>query len=379
MPQMMITRLPILDRYILRQVAVTTAVITVSLTLLVWISQSLKLVDFIINRGIPLNTFFYLAVLALPGLLPTLLPLTCFASILFVFHRKNADSELIALHACGFPQAMIGRMALAFSALLCLFSFLLTLHFAPKAQIAFKDLQFKLRNDYSITLLEEGVFTEIGRNITVFVRERDAEGGLLGILVHDSRDKDRPITILAERGLLQLRGGSPMISVGNGSRQMIDKKTGEVAMLYFDGYTLDLSQIMSEQELQRDPDPKELPLRALFNPDPKLNERTKLRYASIAHQRLISPFLIVTFGLIALAAFRDAQSRKQAQLKPLLFAIAAVVILQAVMLALFNAIGNSSPPWHWLLTATSYILPLAVCAACVHWLGLNWRKLKNPG
>ena len=51
-------------------------------------------------------------------------------------------------------------------------------------------------------LLQEGVFTHISDDLTVYVRSRDPDGTLRGILVDDGRDKNAHATILAESGRL---------------------------------------------------------------------------------------------------------------------------------------------------------------------------------
>ncbi|MEJ0070490.1 MAG: LptF/LptG family permease [Pseudomonadota bacterium] len=57
-----------ITRYILRQLALSTALVVVTLTAAIWLTQSLRFVDWIVNRGLPLSTFAYIAVLVLPEL-----------------------------------------------------------------------------------------------------------------------------------------------------------------------------------------------------------------------------------------------------------------------------------------------------------------------
>ncbi len=354
-----------IDCYLLRQVAIAAGVITLSLTFIVWITQSLKLVDFIVNRGIPASTFIYLAFLTLPGLLPVILPLTVFAAVLFVFYRMNADSELVIMHSGGFSSSQIGKSSLIFAMAATLFTYSLTLHFAPMSYKAFKNLQFTLRNDYSLTLLEEGVFTQVSKGITVFIRERKNDGSLHGILVHDNRNIYQPITILAESGYLTLDQGSPVISVTKGSRQVVNTKTNSLSMLYFDSYTLNLNQLMNSEAATRTADAKEMSTADLLNPPPQLDERTQLRYQSIAHQRIISPLSILAFTLIALVAFRNCLTRRQGAATRLLITIGVVIGLQGLFLVLYNAMGIYSGHKHTAIVAINYLLPVLTIGYCM--------------
>ena len=50
------------------------------------------------------------------------------------------------------------------------------------------------------------------KGLTVFIRQMGNDGQISGILVHDSRDAKRPITYIAQRGVLaQTPAGSRLI------------------------------------------------------------------------------------------------------------------------------------------------------------------------
>ena len=98
----------ILDRYILRQSLSIMLFVTAALSAAVWLAQSLRLVDLIVNRGLSAEVFLYLALLILPRFLDIVLPIGAFIAVLFVFNRLTAESELVVMRAAG-----IGPFALA--------------------------------------------------------------------------------------------------------------------------------------------------------------------------------------------------------------------------------------------------------------------------
>src|SRR5580658_4877402 len=55
-----------LTRYILRQCIAVMVFVTAALCAAVWLAQSLRLVDLIVNRGLSAEVFLYLALLILP-------------------------------------------------------------------------------------------------------------------------------------------------------------------------------------------------------------------------------------------------------------------------------------------------------------------------
>ena len=77
-------RLSSLDRYILRQCLSVTLFVTAALSAAVWLAQSLRLVDLIVNRGLAAEVFLYLALLILPRFIDIVLPIGAFIAVLFI-------------------------------------------------------------------------------------------------------------------------------------------------------------------------------------------------------------------------------------------------------------------------------------------------------
>src|SRR3546814_6353737 len=87
--------MPWISRYILGQLAMATVFVTVALTFAIWLTQSLRLIDYIVNRGLPASTFLTFVGLLLPSFLGVVLPVATFVAILFVYHKLAMDSELV--------------------------------------------------------------------------------------------------------------------------------------------------------------------------------------------------------------------------------------------------------------------------------------------
>ena len=58
-----------LTRYVLRQLLVGMVLVTIGLTGIIWLSQSLRFVEMIVNRGVTGGMFLYLTMLLLPNFL----------------------------------------------------------------------------------------------------------------------------------------------------------------------------------------------------------------------------------------------------------------------------------------------------------------------
>ncbi|MGH6913415.1 MAG: LptF/LptG family permease, partial [Geminicoccales bacterium] len=71
-------------RYLLWQLTLPALLATLAFSGAVWLSQSLRFVDLIVNKGLPITTFLYLTLLLFPSLLLVILPFALFCAVLFV-------------------------------------------------------------------------------------------------------------------------------------------------------------------------------------------------------------------------------------------------------------------------------------------------------
>jgi len=324
----------------LKQVIVMTVFITVVLCFAIWLTQSLRLIDLIINRGLPLSLFLYMAMLLLPRFLTIVLPIAVFCATLFTYNRLSADSELVVLRAAGLSQMSIARAGLIAGALVSVAMALLNLYLLPVSYREFKDLQYSIRSDYSNILLQEGVFNSIGDGITVFIRERDAAGELHGILVHDGRDAARPVTMMAERGALVRSGEGPRVILLNGNRQFVDRDKGELSLLYFDRYVVEISGGEAPSRA-RYRDPRERFLGNLLapggSPDDKRN-RNKL--IAEGHNRLATILLPVTYSAAGIAILLSLQFSRRGQTPAIAAAVGLIALIAVAQVGFHNLAGR---------------------------------------
>ena len=161
----------------------------------------------------------------------------------------------------------------------------------------------------------------------MYVRARDQDGTLRGILVEDDRDPSSHATILAERGHLSATSNTPKVLLDNGSREDIDPKTGRLDVLTFAQDTVDLATA-SKGDDQRLRDVNEMSMHELLNPDASVPPRDYGKLAVEAHHRMTQPLTAWSFTLVALAAVLTGSFQRHGNvLRP----IAAVGMLVALL------------------------------------------------
>src|SRR5690348_18082245 len=110
-------KLPQLSWYVLGQIAGPVALLTLLLSCVILLTQSLRLLDLVINRGQSAPTFLYLTLLIVPGLLVIILPIAFFFATLFTLSRLNGDSELVVMASAGFSQRQLAAPVLIAAAI----------------------------------------------------------------------------------------------------------------------------------------------------------------------------------------------------------------------------------------------------------------------
>jgi lipopolysaccharide export system permease protein len=360
-----------LDRYIFRQLLLALIAVTGGLTALVWLIQSLRFVELVVNHGLSLVVFVELTGLLIPSFIAVILPITTFVVVQFIYQRLAGDREITVMRAAGLSPFALSRPALTLAVLAAICGYALNLWIVPASFTSFREFQWEIRNRMAAFLLQEGVFTQVSDDLTVYVRSHDPDGTLRGILVDDGRDKTAHATILAESGRLTEGPNGPRVLLVNGSRQEIDHQTGRLNVLTFGQNEIDLTDNQGTAGA-RLRDMSEMSVGELLNPHLPL-ARDNSKWIAEGHKRLASPLTAISYSFIALFSVLSGTFRRHGSFGRPLAAIAAMVVLLAFGLAMENlaARDNALLPMIWLHA----IAPSLVCGWLL--LGPQWLQSRH--
>lgn len=325
------------SRYIITNLAESTLFIASSLTCLIWLTQSLRFVDLIVNQGLEMMAFTYLTTMLLPSLLGFMLPIALAISVMFTYHKLQSDSELIVLRSAGLSRWQLARPSVQFSLFIVVIGYIISLYLLPVSYRQYKEMQAFAKDNYAAVLLQENVFNSPAPGLTVFIRERHSDGTLRGILVHDNRKNDAPMTMLAEQGQLVKTPTGPSFRLVNGSRQEINYDNGQLSFLSFDEYVLDM-RLFAQEKIDRKRDEKERFLMELLDPDDAISDRERAKYIAEFHHRLVWPMQNLVLTLFVSMMLLSGQFNRRGNLKRYVVTLVGVGVLLALHVALSNAI-----------------------------------------
>jgi lipopolysaccharide export system permease protein len=330
-----------------------TALFALLMTIVVWLTSSLRLLDLVINRGQSAATFAYLSILVLPSLLVIILPIAYFAGTLYALTKLNTDSELVVMSSAGYSRAQLTAPVMLAAAIVIAATYLCGLYLMPAGLRAMKDKVLDIRADVGTALLDEGEFNTPSLGLTVFIRELSSDGHIRGVLVHDSRNVKHPITYLAESGQLAQTPVGARLIMYDGTIEQSDASGAHLSVLKFKSYIFDLDQFTGPAKVT-DRASSERYLGELLWPEHNVKPAVRNAYFSEANNRLAQPLYCIAFGLIALAVITRGRRARGAQA---LRITSAVIAAAALRIAGYGVQGLAThhPPFVILF----YLIPLA--------------------
>ena len=90
-----------IDRYIFRTSFGAFALILISLTAVIWVTQALRDIDLITGQGQTVLVFVGLTGMIIPLLMLVIAPVALLIAIAYTLNKLNTDSEIVVLNAAG--------------------------------------------------------------------------------------------------------------------------------------------------------------------------------------------------------------------------------------------------------------------------------------
>jgi len=363
-----------ISNYIFRQVGGPLIFFTFALVGVAWLSQSLRMLDLVINQSQSATTYLYLTILALPQVVGLLLPFALIAAVFYSLNRLYVESELVIIWAAGFSRWAVVGPILLLAVLTTLTAYVSNLMIMPAGMREVKDRVFEIRADLVNTFVREGAFTNPIEGLTVYVSENNSGGDIRGILVHDARNPKGIATYMAQRGLLANTPAGPRLIMFQGNVQWLEGGAGRLKVLDFEKYTFDLGQF-DKQRGETSREPSERYLNELLFPEKTVNDKQRRKYFAEAHNRLSGPLYCLVFALIGVYALVGGTFNRRGYGGRIALACAAVLAARLPGFG-FQQFTNSVPD----AAFTMYVWPLLWVAGLLLLLSIRkFEYLKGSG
>ena len=318
-----------IERYIFRRVLMLSLATLATTTVIAMTTQVLLRVDLLSSTGQSLLTFLELAGLLVPPMMLVVMPFALMIGAAQTLTTMNSDSELAVIEASGGAGHLIARPILLIAIGMSIFCLIEATFIEPWSNRQVRQLLDRASADLFSSAVQSGTFHEVDDNLYVSVAEKYPGGRLGGIFLSDSREEGFEIIYFSKYGKFSEVDGSDVLVMTDGEIHRQDKDDGDLSIIRFADYALDLSLVGGRSGKPGRYKAKEQPTAFLLNPDPKdkLYRKHPHQYTVELNKRLSEWMYPLLFGLITVYFLGRAHSNRHEQV---LSVVTAVCIAFAI-------------------------------------------------
>jgi len=294
---------------------------SLSITLIVWVIQSVNFLDFVTEDGHGLGVYATYSLLSLPKIFSRLTLFLFFISTFFVLLRYEDNNEILIFWNHGVKKIEFVNNLIKFSLIFVIIQLIFSFFIVPATQEKARNL-FKTSNiDYFPSILKSKYFNDTIEDVTIFIGEKGVNGSLKEIFLMDNKkDRNGSQIILSKSGNLIKKNKNFFLILNDGNIINLDKKKSNI--LQFKKSEFNLSKYTSKtttypkiQETNSQTLIKCLNILTFDN----LNEAKKILNCDLQnieginkeiYKRLFVPLYIFLIGVISSALILKSKNNK---------------------------------------------------------------------
>jgi lipopolysaccharide export system permease protein len=357
-----------IDRYIFRTTLASFAVVLVSLTGVIWITQALRGIDLMTSQGQTILTFLGVTSLVIPALVLIISPIALMIAISHTLNKLATDSEIIVMNAAGLSPIRLFHPFLLATLVVALLVAFIASYLAPDGLRRLKRWDAEITADVLANILQPGRFAQLDANLTIRIRERQPGGLLVGIFIDDRRDPKERISIVADHGTIVKNEGGSFLILENGNLERFEAGKRDPALVAFGRYGFDMSKF-SNQGRDVALGIRERYLWELMSPGKSDSVYQQLpgQFRAELHDRFMAPIYPFAFAALTFAFLGAPRTTRQSRNFSIGGAILAVFGLRMAGFACSVMAVKSSlaPPVQYMMLAAAIGVGLWIIIAGV--------------
>ena len=349
------------------------ALVLVSLTGVIWITQALRDIDLMTSQGQTILTFLGVTSLVIPSLLSIIAPIALMIAVSHTLNKLATDSEIIVMNAAGFSPIRLFRPFIFATCVVAMLVAFIAAFLAPDGLRRIKQWDAEITADVLTNVLQPGRFAQLDQNLTIRIRERQPGGLLKGIFIDDRRDPKERVTILADHGTIVKNEGGSFLILEDGNLERFEVGKSDPALVAFGRYGFDMSKF-SNQGHDVALGIRERYLWELLAPEDSdpIYQQLSGQFRAELHDRFMSPIYPFAFAALTFAFLGAPRTTRQSRNFSMGGAILAVFGLRMAGFAC-SVLTVKSP-----LAALVQYLMLAVAIGVSFWIIIDGVVIEPP-
>tara|TARA_B100000003_G_scaffold208808_1_gene230510 strand:+ start:1787 stop:2920 length:1134 start_codon:yes stop_codon:yes gene_type:complete len=288
-------------------------IVSLSISLIVWIIQSVNYLDFISKDGHGFKVYFAFITLNFPKIFSKVIIFSYFISMFYIIQKYQTNNEILIFWTNGIGKLRLINFILKISIIFLIFQLFLVYIIVPKLQNYSRDFIRTSNIDLFSSLITEKKFIDTVKDFTIFVENIDENGNMENIYLKDSIDKFNSQIISAKNGSIIEKGKDKYLNLKFGYILDIENNNfNRAKIIKFNNTIFNLSNLKSKTTTF--PKIQELNSNILFScvknffygekenyvlPFFNCSEESSIKSAKELFDRTIKQIYILVLGMVA--------------------------------------------------------------------------------
>ena len=302
-----------IDRYMFRTTLASFALVLISLTGVIWITQALRGIDLMTSQGQTILTFLGITGLVIPALVLIIAPIALMIAISHTLNKLATDSEIIVMNAAGLSPYRLFRPFIYATCVVAVMVAFIAAYLAPDGMRRIKQWDADITADVLTNILQPGRFAQLDTNLTIRIRERKPGGLLAGVFIDDRRDPKERVSIVADHGTVLKNASGSFLILEDGNLERFEAGKRDPALVAFGRYAFDMSKFNQSHDVALGI--RERYLWELMDPDENdpIYKQLPGQFRAELHDRFMAPIYPFAFAALTFAFLGTPRTTRQSR------------------------------------------------------------------
>ena len=219
-----------------------------TISIIIWVIQAVNYLDFVIEDGHGFLVYFNYTLLSFPRIFSRIFPFAVFLSFTYIILKYENKNELVIFWNFGIKKIHFINFFIRFSFWFVLASIFLNAIIAPYAQDKARSFIRSSDLDFFESILKPKKFIDLIDNLTIYFDERNKNGELINIFLHDKSGQSSQITF-AKKGNIENQGNRKVLVLQDGIT--INEINGQISELKFSKTDFNISVFATKTTLKK--------------------------------------------------------------------------------------------------------------------------------
>jgi len=215
-----------------------------SLSIIIWVIQSVNYLDLVIEDGHGLDIYFKYSLMNFPKIFSKILPLIFFFTLFYKILEYEKKNELLIFWTFGVSKSQFVNILISFSLIIFFVQVLLGGFVKPLSQNKARSFIIDSNIDFFPSLVRQGQFIDVISGLTIFIEKKTAKNQFHNILITEELNNGQKKIIYAKKGSLVSNSKEKKFYMTNGN--IVDQNNNKSTFIQFDELNFNLAKYGSK-------------------------------------------------------------------------------------------------------------------------------------